>query len=57
MAIFKERVYLLQGGYSPQQNANVGSEFYGGSIGYSTGYGHMNLSAMSWRDSGSQAQL
>ena len=48
----------LQGGYSPQQatpaTTNLGSEFYG-SVGYSTGYGHMNLSAISWR--GSQAQL
>jgi hypothetical protein len=45
----------LQGGYSPQQGNNVGSEFYGGSMGYSTGFGQMNLSAVSWR--GSQAQL
>ncbi len=46
---------FFQGGYSPQQGNNVGSEFYGGSMGYSTGFGHMNLSAVSWR--GSQAQL
>ncbi|XP_059352458.1 filamin-B-like isoform X4 [Daphnia carinata] len=46
---------FVQGGYSPQQGNNVGSEFYGGSMGYSTGFGQMNLSAVSWR--GSQAQL
>ena len=50
---------MKQGGYSPQQQqqqqqTNVGSDFYG-SVGYSTGFGHMNMTAMSWR--GSQAQL
>jgi len=50
---------FVQGGYSPQQQqqqqqTNVGSDFYG-SVGYSTGFGHMNMTAMSWR--GSQAQL
>jgi len=45
---------FVQGGYSPQQTNVTGSDFYG-SVGYSTGFGHLNLSAMSWR--GSQAQL